>query len=57
MKLRDIKNGDQVVCGGAGVRVYPTIKSRAASDFVFMANEVSSAAAGQRLRLHLLQAE
>ena len=42
VKLRDIRKGDQVVCGGAGVRAYPPFKSREAQDFVFMANDVSS---------------
>jgi lysine-ketoglutarate reductase/saccharopine dehydrogenase-like protein (TIGR00300 family) len=42
VKLRDIKKGDQVVCGGAGVRVHPHFKSREQQDFVFMSNEVSS---------------
>ncbi len=42
VKLRDIKKGDMVVCGGTGVRVHPPFKSREAKDFVFMANEVSS---------------
>jgi len=42
VKLRDIKKGDAVVCGGTGVRVYPPTKAREAQDFVFMANDVSS---------------
>lgn len=42
VKLRDVRKGDQVVCGAAGVRAYPEFKSREAGDFVFMANEVSS---------------
>jgi lysine-ketoglutarate reductase/saccharopine dehydrogenase-like protein (TIGR00300 family) len=42
VKLRDIKKGDLVVCGGTGVRVYPHFKAREAQDFVFMANDVSS---------------
>ncbi len=42
VKLRDIRKGDAIVCGGTGVRVFPTFKSRSASDFVFMANDVSS---------------
>ncbi len=42
VKLRDIKKGDLVVCGGAGVRVHPHFKSRDKQDFVFMSNEVSS---------------
>ena len=42
VKLRDIHRGDLVVCGASGVRVHPPFKSRQASDFVFMGNEVSS---------------
>jgi lysine-ketoglutarate reductase/saccharopine dehydrogenase-like protein (TIGR00300 family) len=42
VKLRDVRKGDLVVCGGGGVRVHPPFKSREAQDFVFMANEVSS---------------
>ncbi|MFN0149501.1 MAG: TIGR00300 family protein [bacterium] len=42
VKLRDIKKGDLVVCGGTGVRVHPHFKAREAQDFVFMANDVSS---------------
>jgi lysine-ketoglutarate reductase/saccharopine dehydrogenase-like protein (TIGR00300 family) len=42
VKLRDIKKGMMVVCGGTGVRVYPPYKSLESSDFVFMANDVSS---------------
>ena len=42
VKLRDIRRGDLVVCGATGVRVHPPFKSRQATDFVFMGNEVSS---------------
>jgi len=42
VKLRDIHQGDLVVCGATGVRVHPPFKSREATDFVFMGNEVSS---------------
>lgn len=42
VKLRDIRQGDRVVCGGTGVRVHLPFKSREAKDFVFMANDVSS---------------
>ena len=42
VKLRDIRKGDLLVCGGGGVRAYPPFKSREAQDFVFMANDVSS---------------
>ena len=41
-KLRDIRKGDQVVCGMAGVRVLPDIQSREKPTFGFMSNEVSS---------------
>ncbi len=42
VKLRDLRPGDLVVCGGTGVRTFPPFKSREARDFVFMSNEVSS---------------
>jgi lysine-ketoglutarate reductase/saccharopine dehydrogenase-like protein (TIGR00300 family) len=42
VKLRDIRKGDLVVCGGTGVRAFPPFKSRDVHDFVFMANDVSS---------------
>jgi lysine-ketoglutarate reductase/saccharopine dehydrogenase-like protein (TIGR00300 family) len=41
-KLRDIRRGDQVVCGMTGVRVLPDIQSRDKPTFGFMSNEVSS---------------
>jgi lysine-ketoglutarate reductase/saccharopine dehydrogenase-like protein (TIGR00300 family) len=41
-KLRDVKKGDQVVCGLEGVRVHPEFKERERGDFGFMSNEVSS---------------
>ncbi len=41
-KLRDIRNGDAVVCGMHGVRVMPDIQSRDRPTFGFMSNEVSS---------------
>ena len=42
VKLRDIRKGQMVVCGGTGVRVHLPYKTREAQDFVFMANDVSS---------------
>ncbi len=41
-KLRDIKVGDAVVCGLAGLRVLPQFRDRERADFAFMSNEVSS---------------
>ncbi len=41
-KLRDIRRGDRVVCGMAGVRVSPDQQSREKPSFGFMSNEVSS---------------
>ena len=41
-KLRDIRIGDQIVCGMSGVRVLPDIQSRDKPTFGFMSNEVSS---------------
>ena len=41
-KLRDIRAGDQIVCGMSGVRVLPDIQSRDKPTFGFMSNEVSS---------------
>jgi lysine-ketoglutarate reductase/saccharopine dehydrogenase-like protein (TIGR00300 family) len=41
-KLRDIRRGDRVVCGMAGVRVSPDQQSRDKPSFGFMSNEVSS---------------
>ncbi len=41
-KLRDLKQGDQVVCGMQGVRVAPDVQSRDKPTFGFMSNEVSS---------------
>ena len=39
---RDLKKGDQVVCGMQGVRVAPDVQSRDKPTFGFMSNEVSS---------------
>jgi len=42
VKLRDVKRGDQVVCGLTGVQVFPPFRDKDKSDFAFMNNEVSS---------------
>ena len=41
-KLRDIRQGDAVVCGVEGIRVVPTFQDRDRHGFAFMSNEVSS---------------
>ncbi|MEO8481356.1 MAG: TIGR00300 family protein [Acidobacteriota bacterium] len=41
-KLRDLKDGDRVVCGLEGIRVTPEFRERDRADFSFMSNEVSS---------------
>jgi lysine-ketoglutarate reductase/saccharopine dehydrogenase-like protein (TIGR00300 family) len=41
-KLRDIRKGDNVVCGVEGIRVVPTFQDRDRHGFAFMSNEVSS---------------
>jgi lysine-ketoglutarate reductase/saccharopine dehydrogenase-like protein (TIGR00300 family) len=41
-KLRDVKVGDQVVCGVAGIRVIPEFQERDRHGFAFMTNEISS---------------
>jgi lysine-ketoglutarate reductase/saccharopine dehydrogenase-like protein (TIGR00300 family) len=41
-KLRELRAGDQVVCGLEGLRVTPEFRDRERSDFSFMSNEVSS---------------
>jgi lysine-ketoglutarate reductase/saccharopine dehydrogenase-like protein (TIGR00300 family) len=41
-KLREIKQGDRVVCGLHGLRVTPEFRDRERGDFAFMSNEVSS---------------
>ena len=41
-KLRDLRRGEQVVCGMHGVRVMPDVQSRDRPTFGFMSNEVSS---------------
>jgi len=41
-KLRDVKAGEKVVCGHAGIRVTPEFKERDRLGFAFMSNDVSS---------------
>jgi lysine-ketoglutarate reductase/saccharopine dehydrogenase-like protein (TIGR00300 family) len=41
-KLRDVKEGEMVVCGANGVRIQPEFKERDRLGFAFMANEISS---------------
>jgi lysine-ketoglutarate reductase/saccharopine dehydrogenase-like protein (TIGR00300 family) len=41
-KLRDIRKGDQIVCGMQGIRVIPDVQQRDKPSFGFMSNEVSS---------------
>ena len=41
-KLRDVRAGDQVVCGVSGIRVTPEFQERDRHGFAFMANEISS---------------
>jgi lysine-ketoglutarate reductase/saccharopine dehydrogenase-like protein (TIGR00300 family) len=41
-KLRDVRKGDNVVCGVEGIRVVPTFQDRDRHGFAFMSNEVSS---------------
>ncbi len=41
-KLRDVRTGDQVICGLEGLRVTPEFRDRDRADFTFMANDVSS---------------
>jgi len=42
VKLRDVKQGDMVVRGHAGIKVVREFKNRERKDFTFMASEVSS---------------
>ncbi len=42
VKIRDLKKGDAVVCGSAGLRVLPDFKERDRGAFGFMSSEVSS---------------
>lgn len=41
-KLRDVRKGEQVVCGMQGTRVSPDVQQRDKPSFGFMSNEVSS---------------
>jgi lysine-ketoglutarate reductase/saccharopine dehydrogenase-like protein (TIGR00300 family) len=41
-KLRDLRQGDLVVCGTSGIRVLPDVQARDKPTFGFMSNEVSS---------------
>jgi lysine-ketoglutarate reductase/saccharopine dehydrogenase-like protein (TIGR00300 family) len=41
-KLRDVRRGDQVVCGVNGIRVIPEFQERDRHGFAFMTNEISS---------------
>ena len=41
-RLRDLKQGDMVVCGMRGIRVAPESKERDRLSFAFMSNEISS---------------
>lgn len=42
VKLRDIQQGDMVVCGHAGIKVVREFKDRERRDFSFMDSEISS---------------
>ncbi|MEP7270197.1 MAG: TIGR00300 family protein [Acidobacteriota bacterium] len=41
-KLRDVKEGEMVVCSAFGVRIQPEFKERDRLGFAFMANDISS---------------
>jgi lysine-ketoglutarate reductase/saccharopine dehydrogenase-like protein (TIGR00300 family) len=41
-KLRDVKAGDQIVCGMSGIKVVPEFKARDRNEFAFMDSETSS---------------
>jgi lysine-ketoglutarate reductase/saccharopine dehydrogenase-like protein (TIGR00300 family) len=41
-KLRDVREGENVVCGHAGIRVLPEFRERDRLGFAFMSNDVSS---------------
>ncbi len=41
-KLRDVREGEMVVCGANGIRIQPEFKERDRLGFAFMANEISS---------------
>lgn len=41
-KLRDIKEGEMIVCGTNGIRIRPEFKERDRLGFAFMSNDISS---------------
>jgi len=41
-KLRDVRQGEMIVCGVHGVRIQPEFKERDRLGFAFMANDISS---------------
>lgn len=41
-KLREVRQGDLIVCGAHGVRIQPEFKERDRLGFAFMANDISS---------------
>ncbi len=41
-KLRDVREGEMVVCGPHGIRIQPEFKERDRLGFAFMANDISS---------------
>jgi lysine-ketoglutarate reductase/saccharopine dehydrogenase-like protein (TIGR00300 family) len=41
-KLRDVRQGDKIVCGTEGIRVMPEFKERDRLGFAFMSNDISS---------------
>ena len=41
-KLRDVRQGEMIVCGAQGIRIQPEFKERDRHGFAFMANEISS---------------
>lgn len=41
-KLRDVRQGERIVCGAHGVRIQPEFKERDRLGFAFMSNDISS---------------
>ena len=41
-KLREIRNGDAIVCGIHGIKIVPEFQARDRLGFAFMTNEISS---------------
>src|SRR5262249_2457609 len=41
-KLRDVREGEMIVCGSQGIRIQPEFKERDRLGFAFMANEIST---------------